>query len=316
MLRALLATLLLLAPAPARGGDSVSPLRDPFFGNGFIVLDATPGARVEAGTLIWSAGGESPVWELAQWSSRHSLASATMIHAETGNLTFADGSKALRIKHSGSADVEVTLEMDSRKEWVNGHRKLGEPWPHLLLQQEFRDPRTGLSLCPPLSELASIDFTLQARLVHSERIESASYDPGIHAAQFQLFLTVQNGNRNSPGFGDYLWLGVPIYDDRADPIPALCHKDLFTRKLIFTPTSTTYSDRSIRSGEWVPYRAEMLALAKDALKRAWEKGFLADSRDLADYRLGGLNIGWEVPGINRISIAFRRLTLECRLHPD
>lgn len=312
MLKALFATLLPLAHMAAPAQESVSPLRDPHFANGFIVLDANPGARVEAGRLIWNASAESPVWEIAQWSSRHSLAGVAAVRAEGPTLTFADGSKAVRVKHPGTAGAEVTLELDSQKEWIDGPRKPGEAWPHLLLQQNFSDPRSGLPLCPAFSELDSIEFSIEARLIHSERIESASYDPGIHAAQFQLFFTVQNGNRASAGFGDFLWLGVPIYDDRADPIPSLCHKDLFSRKLIFTPASTSYTQGSIRSGEWVAHRADILAIAKEALARAWDEGFLLESRDLADYRLGGLNIGWEVPGMNRVSILFRKLRLECR----
>ena len=36
----------------------------------------------------------------------------------------------------------------------------------------------------------------------------------MHAAQFQLFLYVQNLNTQSPGYGDMLWFGVPIFDNR------------------------------------------------------------------------------------------------------
>ena len=46
-----------------------------------------------------------------------------------------------------------------------------------------------------------------------------------------------------------------------------------------------------------------------ALQAAWERGYLPDSRNPADYRIGGMNIGWEVPGLNHVELEIDNLSL-------
>ena len=48
---------------------------------------------------------------------------------------------------------------------------------------------------------------------------------------------------------------------------------------------------------------------RDALTRAWANGFLTGSNNLADYRIGGMNIGWEVPGLNDVEMRVQDLSL-------
>jgi hypothetical protein len=52
-----------------------------------------------------------------------------------------------------------------------------------------------------------------------------------------------------------------------------------------------------------------------ALETAWDKGNLRDSRDLNDYRVAHINVGWEVPGLNRVAMELRGLSLEA-VHGD
>ena len=47
----------------------------------------------------------------------------------------------------------------------------------------------------------------------------------------------------------------------------------------------------------------------DGLGTAWGRGFLKDSRDLADYRIGGMNMGWEVPGLFDVEVQVRNLSM-------
>jgi hypothetical protein len=41
---------------------------------------------------------------------------------------------------------------------------------------------------------------------------------------------------------------------------------------------------------------------KTGLQEAWSRGVLLDSQDFADYKIGGMNMGWEMPGMNDASI--------------
>jgi hypothetical protein len=49
---------------------------------------------------------------------------------------------------------------------------------------------------------------------------------------------------------------------------------------------------------------------REALETAWQRGFLTESKNLADYRISGMNIGWEVPGIFDVEMQLRKLSLK------
>jgi hypothetical protein len=48
------------------------------------------------------------------------------------------------------------------------------------------------------------------------------------------------------------------------------------------------------------------------LKTAWGQDFLKNSRDLNDFRMGGFNLGWEMPGSFSVEAQIRNLALEAR----
>ena len=55
-----------------------------------------------------------------------------------------------------------------------------------------------------------------------------------------------------------------------------------------------------------PDSYQRLPLLREGLAYAWGRGFLQESQALADYRLAGLNLGWEGPGIFDVALEFRR----------
>jgi hypothetical protein len=59
----------------------------------------------------------------------------------------------------------------------------------------------------------------------------------------------------------------------------------------------------------VTFAADLVPIIGDALRAAWDRGFLLGSRDLADYRLGGITVGWEVPGTFAAAVQIRNLSL-------
>jgi len=42
---------------------------------------------------------------------------------------------------------------------------------------------------------------------------------------------------------------------------------------------------------------------------AWAKGFLSGSMRIADYAIGGMNMGWELPGMFDVAVETRKLSL-------
>ena len=123
----------------------------------------------------------------------------------------------------------------------------------------------------------------------------------------------QNLNRQSPGYGRYLWFGIPIYDDRSR-VPAAFKAQDFggTSMFIFTPAGDVYTSQSAHDREWVTIDKDLLPLIREGLETAWKRGFLKESQSWADYRIAGMNLGWELPGTFDVELQIRNLSLKVK----
>ncbi len=278
-------------------------IRDPHFRAGFRLIEPQPGRRVEYGRLAGSVSGD-PVWDLDQWSSRFPLTAEPLATPESGVRRWANTAKSVTLGEPGTSAADLALTVNASVEYAGRARKAGEPWVHLLVEQSFADP-------PSLAELSTARLRLQARLLRSEFHRTDDYSPGLHAAQFQMFLMLQNRNRQSPGFGRLLWFGIPLYDDRSRYPQTFQEQDTGgTAMFIFTPGGEVFADRSAHDREWIRVDKDLRPLFLEALATAWQRGFLGESRDLADYRVTGMNLGWEVPGLFDVEMQVRDLSLE------
>ncbi|MCC7493189.1 MAG: hypothetical protein IT204_12605 [Fimbriimonadaceae bacterium] len=289
-----------LALVWAAGGET-ELIGDPQFQRGFRVSAPTPGKHVEAGQLRPDPTAEAPLWRLAQWSSRYPLECGEPVRQE-GACRWANAGKQVVVAPAQHPHGELLLGVNGSAEYPDHARRRGEPWAHLLIEQ-------GLASRPGIASLQALRLHLEARLVESRRVETPDYQRGLHAAQFLMFLTIQNLNRQSAGYGDFVWFGIALYDDRHRVIPRGCHGDLGTGKLIYSPASDTWATGSLHDGDWVTFAGDLLPEIRAALAAAWEKGFCQGSRDLADYRVSGLNLGWEVPGTFDVAAQIRGLRL-------
>ena len=181
---------------PAISGAAERELiRDPHFQRGFILLAAEPGKRVPYGELTGLAPGEPPVWDLCQWSSKHPLTVRQPELLPGGAIQFKNSGKTVTIARPGSERADITLGVTGSVEYGTRARKQGEPWIHLLLQQSIEN-------APALTDINSAMLHVEARLLSSRKIETPDYTPNLHAAQFQIFFSVQNLNRQSAGYGE------------------------------------------------------------------------------------------------------------------
>ena len=71
-----------------------------------------------------------------------------------------------------------------------------------------------------------------------------------------------------------------------------------------------YTPQSAHDRDWVTIDRDLLPLVREGLEMAWERGYLKDSHNPADYRLGGMNTGWEVTGPVDVEMQVRGLRLE------
>ncbi len=294
-------------PAPDPGRQLLSDRR---FQRGFAVLDPSSGAP--SGTLALPGAPGEPIWELGQWGRSRSLTSAPRMPLPSGAVRWEDRYGSLTIGPPGTEEADAIFHVNAFEEYGGVYRPAGDArvWPHLLGQQRISPPGAAGPGCPPLTELASLDFSVEARLLFDRPHRGPGYDPSRHAASFLIYFTVQNlRDPSAPGYGDYLWLGLTLYDDR-DPRPGLyVNGDAGTGKLIYNIGLRPLTDATLSDGAWHTMRVDLLPHALDALRAAWDRGFLPDSRDPADYRIGGMNLGWEIPGLNDAALQVRNLSL-------
>jgi hypothetical protein len=300
------------------GSDTTSrtvPLLDDVrFEQGFKVWSAKPGRHVQEGVIRPAEdAGTDPIWGLAQWHSRFSLAEANGERLPNGSLRFADGAKAVTF-HTSTQEADLSFLLAGNTEYAGQAPAAGEPWPHLLAERKLLQH-------PAINEMESLPFTIRYRLVRATVHRPDGFDRDRHTAQFVFYLTVQNRNPRSKGFGDYFWFSVPLYDTRyrlprahkavdkiTDRIPA-------TGKFIFNPGGERYTRDSAHDGQWVTIDRDLLPLIMEGLETAWRAGYLPDSRNKSDYRLMDMNTGWEVTGTVDAEMQIAGLRLEAVLRP-
>jgi len=293
-------------------GDNVATIeliRDNHFSRGFNIIgpnhpDVNFVKREIVGTI--ELADKEPVWRLAQWHSKFSLHTAVPSHINPGVVRIENEAKAVTIAPSDPEFGDVILAIDSRPEYRKTLRKDGQMWPHLLTEQKMTSPA--------ISELKELKLHIEAKLLYSQRWEPQGYTPVQHCAQIPYVLTIGNINHKSKGYGDFLWFIVPVYDDRARIPLRYVSEDTAdpSAKLIFNPGASAYTNRSLHDKDWVTIDADILPVVLEGLKTAWAKGYLKDSKKLSDYAITSMNFGWEVPGLNRVAIQIRNLSLKAK----
>ena len=279
-------------------------IQDNHFRSGFILWQPMPGQHVRYGGLKGFDSSAKPVWGLAQWNSKFPLSSTAPMKTTNRVLTWSNSAKSIELGPAGTPNVDVSLSVNTSPEYGAKARKPGDPWVHLLVEQEFDPPA-------PLARLTAAKLHLEARLLHARNLHQNDYLPEVHAAQFQLFFTVQNRNQQSPGFGDLLWFGVPVYDNRHRLPPEHKARDFGgTAKFIFTPAARTFTSESAHDGKWIAIDKDLLPLMREAVAAAWAGGFLSQSKQMDDYYISGMNLGWELPGTFDVAMQIRNLSLK------
>ncbi|NOZ39386.1 MAG: hypothetical protein GXP24_04070 [Planctomycetes bacterium] len=291
--------------------EQIPLIADPKFERGFEVLNPTPGALVVEGNLQWDASAGSPIWQLAQWSSQSTIFGVSPTLQPSGARAYANADKQI-IAGGGDAATEsdLVLTINGQNEYDGTFRGINDPWPHLLVSQKISEPGGHLGgQAPSIADMNSLDFQIEARLLYDNRITTGGYDPSIHASQYVIFYTVQNLNAASAGYGDFLWFGTALYDDRVDVTGPIVLVDGFTQKLIYGIGIQPFTSEKIADGNWMTIGGDLLPHIKAGLQEAWSQGILLDSQDFADYKIGGMNMGWEMPGMNNASMQIRNYSV-------
>ena len=278
---------------------------DPQFTRGFEVHNPAPGKHVKRGLIQPYPATADPAWVLAQWSCRTSLHTAKPEFLPDGSIRYADSSKAVTFSPLSNNTRRITFSLNGIAEYQGRLRDPKEPWIHLLTEQP-------IATHPSFLQLAELRFQIRCRLTRAESGLAHDQAKPWHAAQFLAYLTLQDRNRQSPHFGDFIWLGVPIYDSRYRQPKPHTAPDTALHKFIYNPPGSVYTTNSLHDGQWVAIDHDLLPLMREALASARQHGFLVQSKD-ADLQLGSLNLGWEIPGLWNVTMEFEGLSLQGRM---
>jgi hypothetical protein len=307
---------------------SIELIGDPHGERGVKLKSVNPGpagySAREEGILRRSEPGLTPIWGLTQAYSKQSIATAEPVTLAAGQKRWTNAFKELILGH-GTPDADFVLTVNSIEEYGNQYRSANSPWPHLLLEQNICAPGGHLSKAgPSLADCQSMTLQVSVQLRSASNLHERGrgYSEGKHAAQFQIYFTLQNLNRQSPGYGEeYVWFGVPFYDDRYPVISPSYMRDgtgqederkgekLGTGRFINSVGTKPFAEHGLVPGEWLNIRTNILPLMVEALERAWSRGLCNSSTNLADYKIGSMNIGWEVPGLSAVSAQIKDLSL-------
>ncbi|MGE5295255.1 MAG: hypothetical protein ACM3VT_10545 [Solirubrobacterales bacterium] len=264
------------------------------FRRGFLLSfsDSSKGRAVEA-VLDLGDANNVPAWRLCQWASKYSLAAMPCTRGADEDRFYENEGKKVVVGGPDSLNRDLILDVRGGAEYGDRARRSGEGWPHLLIEQDAVVIRS-------LDELSQIHFSIGVRLLHCvSRMAADQYDPGLHAAQFQMFFIVKNIGQDSPDRDNYFWFGVAFFDNRHDVPPAYMAKDIgkgdATGKFIYTVDGKAVGVTPLKTGQWCTLDADLLPFIKSGLQEAVKRGYLKDA-DPHHYAVANMNLGWEIPG--------------------
>jgi len=290
--------------------DKLSLFLDTQFRRGFLLSypNSARGRAVEA-VLDLGESDAKPLWRLCQWGTRHSLAAARCARGAHGDAWYENEGKRVLVGGPDSPNRDLVLEVRAEAEYGTRARRPGESWPHLLVEQDA----AGVYR---LDELHEIAFEISLRLLYRRTyMTEADYDPGLHAAQFQMFFIVKHVGADVRERGSFFWFGVPFYDNRHDVPPAFMARDAgksdATGRFIYTIPGEAVGVTPLTDGRWVTVRADLLPHIKSGLLEAVKRGYLKSAR-AHDYAVVNMNLGWEMPGTFDAAMQIRDLHIRAQ----
>ncbi|MDR6899999.1 hypothetical protein [Rhizobium miluonense] len=247
-----------------------------------------------------------PAWDLAQWGSRTNFQETPTPYGVA--FAWSTDTKRLAIYPDGTIEMAV----DGVRELNGKYLSDRTSWPSLIASETIAAPGAYGRDVGNLTKMTKLLFNLDFRLLNDNVMKRQGYDQSRDALIFPINLTVQNLNRASAGYGEYVWLQVVAYDDRYITPNQVADKnmiDLGTKKLIYFVPSDAVTRDNVHRNQWAKFNGDVLPFAKRSVQFAFEKGLLK-SQDLTDYSIGGINIGYELTGLNIATFQFRNLSLK------
>lgn len=297
--------------------NSVELLQDPTFSTGFNLLGISPVIDGRTIQMKLDYNGEAVetednIWYMAQWWTPYNVVDANYSFRE-GIHSYETASRTIEVNPEDEGYLHVKL--NSSIEYLGETRIQGQPWTHLLIEQTF-------PASVKMSELESLILTLDVSVDKVVNLNGDAYDPGLHAAQLLWYLTLRNNvpedsNSEEVGSrGDFLWFGIPIYDNRSEFISDSAHIDQgapgTTNKLIYSIGSANYFNEPLKMGKTYNIQFDVLPYIREAFIYAVTNNALVNAQ-FENMEIGYMNFGWELPGSFDVESTIRNMSILANL---
>ncbi|MFA5692257.1 MAG: hypothetical protein WC907_01460 [Acholeplasmataceae bacterium] len=294
---------------PPQENKKIELIQDNTFQNGFRINPADKDPQPENRfpleyNLRYKDTSEQIMWSLSQMGSRYGLADEYAIdkkeiEEENGNYILEDTSKKVVIGNDGS----LTLEYNTSLEYLEP-RKSMEAWPHLILEQGFKE---HVMLNDALEVNLSLEITLNKLI---RQMTNEEYNSGLHTAQFLMFIVLRSNS--SVDSGEYVWFGIPFLDARYQYTPESGNFDAGTGgntgKFIYVMPQIEFMPNGLPLEETVNININLIPYFHRALIMAQSRGALLNTT-VDDLYIMNMNIGYEIPGTYDVSITIKDLSL-------
>ncbi len=288
-------------------------LSDPAYDDGFGVMGVNDAkGRENLGYFTYGGAVDAKnksVWQIGQWGGSGDLSAPAEKEISKGVWRYSAGGKCVTVNRNSGA---VTLAADARKEYAH-LRKNGEGWVHVMIEQNFSVPA-------PFSSLKHLFVTLDYSIDKCDNYCGDGYDKELHAAQITLYFTLCNqpektekdpvtGEWSHGRYNEYLWFGVPIFDNRKPYQAAASVYDAGTSSFISSIDTRKYQTEQPVAGKRYRIEYDVLSDVCSAVKMAKDKGVLKNV-DEKNMVFTYMNFGWEIPGTFDVSLTINKIRIE------
>jgi hypothetical protein len=248
----------------------------------------------------------TPVWFIAQWNCINNdiLNSTYTVDGSTHEYRTNGGNRVVTNTRTGSVIVDINTSSEYGLNGITSNpREPGEPWPTLLLEYTLADNKI-LKISDKAEVRMAIDYKV---LKVEDMMPAGKTNTGLHSAQFQWFVTIQNRNSSSPDYGRYIWFGLSFYDKRYDFTPLYAAEDggkeQNTGAFIYMPDMRNIMGAQGKTeiGKTMHVDVDILPVIKSAFTLAQQRKYLLNTA-WEELYIGATNIGWEVPGTYNVAV--------------
>lgn len=302
-------------------------LSDPTLQAGVMAQNVYSKPVLNLGPLQSTTANGTPAWTFSEYNYVASLYPGTPTTQGDGSKlwsvdftapssTMYSPVKQLTLAPTGTtaaSNYDFKIRVNSFADFDSTFKTSTQPWPAAYFGQRIAAPGGTLNRSnPTLADLKKLELSVTAAIPLQAVDYGTGYDPDKHVAHFLLFVTVQNLNKNSAGYGDYMWFGIQLYNDHVDPTTLVTLVDTGTGKYIYNVGVAPFVSANVGSGGSSAYKTvsgDILPLIKQALQSIWSTAYLSSSKDLADYQIGSYSIAWEVTGLADVEAAVKDQSL-------